>query len=330
MQRNTGGRWAALAAACCALLAMAAVAQDTLRLPMPWSGGLRVAYHSETVQETRRAGGSQRLRTSEALQLEIAEHGPAGTLQVWRTLDPSVEASGDADTLAQDRALVTALATRFAGMPFEAELNAKGEFQGLRNWEALGAAMREVMLPALVANARKRPGTASLSEAELRARYQPVLERLSGREATNASLGRQARIYNYFVGAALRPGQARNYEDSTPSPWSADVIPTRGRFELGAVDAATATIRWTQDIDAAKALPIVLRNLEAVGAPAKAPPPGALPPGVRIADRAKVVMDRRSGLPILLEHRREVEFNGASTVSQWTLRRVSAKAVPGR
>lgn len=330
MRRRTRGRWTGLAALAGVLLVAAVAAQDTLRLPMPWREGLRVAYHSETVQEKRRAGGSQRLRTSEALQLEITEHNETGTLQVWRTLDPSVEASGDSGTLAQDRALVAALATRFAGMPFEAELNAKGEFQGLRNWEALGAAMREVMLPALVASARKRPETAALPEAELRARYQPVLERLSGRDATNASLGRQALIYNYFVGAALRPGETRNYEDSTPSPWSADLIPTRGRFELGAVDAATATIRWTQDIDAAKALPIVLRNLEAVGAPAAAPAPGALPPGVRIADRAKVVMDRRSGLPILLEHRREVEFGGATTVSQWTLRRVSAKAVPAR
>lgn len=330
MRRSTTRRWRLLAFLSVVLPAVVALAQDTLRLPMPWSEDLRVAYHSETVQEKRRAGASQRLRTSESLQLEIAEHGPTGTLQVWRTLDPTVEASGDAPGLAQDRALVSALATRFAGMPFEVELDAKGEFLGLRNWDALGAAMREVMLPALVAGARKRPETASLSDAQLRARYAPVLERLSGRDAINAGLGRQAQVYNYFIGAALRPGQTRNYEDSTPSPWSADLIPTRGRFELGAVDAATATIRWTQDIDAAKALPIVLRNLEAVGAPAPAASRGAMPPGVRIADRAKVVIDRRSGLPILLEHRREVEFNGATTVSQWTLRRVSAKAVPGR
>ncbi len=315
-----------------ALLLVAGTASATgqIKLPLPWTQGVQVAYRSDATQDKTRAGTHQQLRTREVLRIEVlrievAEAGDDGIVQVWHNIDPVVEGSGDAPTLAREQAVATALAKRMGAIPYEVQLNAKGEYQGLRNWEVLATAMREVLLPVLVDQARGRPELAGLDDAALRAKFEPVLARLSGRDATNASLGREAAIFNYFTGAGMTPGQARHYEDTVPSPWSADLIPTRGTFEISNVDekAGTVSIRWEQDIDPAKAREIVRKNLEAAtGKPLPADDGLSLPAGVRLSDRATVVLDRATGLPLSLDHRRDVEFGGGSTSSHWTLERI--------
>ncbi len=311
------------------LAAGTASATELIKLPLPWTEGVQVAYRSEATQDKTRAGTHQQLRTREVLRIEVAEAGDDGIVQVWHNVDPVVEGSGDAPTLAREQAVATALAKRMGAIPYEVQLNAKGEYQGLRNWEVLATAMREVLLPVLVEQARGRPDLAGLDDAALRAKFEPVLARLSGREATNASLGREAAIFNYFTGAGMTPGQARHYEDTVPSPWSADLIPTRGSFEISGVDdkAGTVSIRWEQDIDPAKARDIVRKNLEAAtGKPLPADDGVSLPAGVRLSDRALVVLDRATGLPLSLDHRRDVEFGGGSTSSHWTLERIQEAA----
>jgi hypothetical protein len=281
------------------------------------------------VAEKTRGATHQALRTREVLRIEVTEAGDDGILQVWRNVEPVVEGSGNAPNLPRELATAQALAREVGGIPYEVQLNAKGEFQGLRNWEALATAMRGVLLPALVEQARARPEAAKLDDAALRARIEPVLVRNSGRNATNASLGREAAIFNYFTGAGMTPGQKREYDDNVASPWSSDLIPTHGSFEIAAVDekAGTVSIRWTQDMDQDKARDIVIRNLEA--ATGKAIPPearGAMPAGVKLSDRALVVLDRATGLPVSLDHVREVEFGGGSSRNHWTLERIPEQA----
>ncbi len=319
-----------LAALLCPI-ALGAQAAAPIKLPLPWTKGAQVAYRSEAVSEKSRAGTHQELRTTETLRIEVTEAGDDGIVQVWHNDDPVVEGSGDAPNLARELATAQALAKNVGAIPYEVQLNARGEFQGLRNWEALSTAMRAVLLPALVAQAHERPETATIDEATLRARIEPVLVRNSGRNATNASLGREAAIFNYFTGAGMTPGETRDYDDNVASPWSGDLIPTHGSFEIAAVDkqAGTVSIRWTQDMDPEKAREVVIRNVEA--ATGKPIPPEArdkLPAGVKLSDRALVVLDLATGLPLSLDHVREVEFGGGSSRNHWTLSRISEPAVP--
>ena len=51
--------------------------------------------------------------------------------------------------------------------------------------------------------------------------------------------------------------------------------------------------------------------------------PAGLPPGLVLADHATVVLDRRSGLPLSLVHRREVALAGATTINTWTLTKLA-------
>jgi hypothetical protein len=305
-----------------------------IRLPLPWTKGMQVSYRSEAVAEKSRGGTHQELRTREVLRIEVTQAGDDGIVQVWHNLDPVVEGSGDAPNLPRELAAAQALSKTVGAIAYEVQLNAKGEFQGLRNWEELATAMRGVLLPALVEQARARPELAKLDDASLRARIEPVLVRNSGRNATNASLGREAAIFNYFTGAGMTPGQRREYDDNVASPWSGDLIPTHGSFEIAAVDdkAGTVSIRWTQDMDAEKAREVVIRNVEAAtGKPIPPEARGVLPRGVRLSDRALVVLDRASGLPLSLDHVREVEFGGGSSRNHWTLERIPEQtdAAPG-
>jgi hypothetical protein len=295
---------------------------DAVTLPMPWKEGVHAAYASVATQDKLRNGKHVVLTTRETLAVSVLEVNPGGVLLRWENQSPAIEASGDGPTLASEKAVVEALATRLGAIPYQVEVNTKGEFTGLRNWQALSGAMREVMLPVLVAQAKARPELAGQDDAALRARFAPLLEKMSGEAATNASLGREAAIFNFFVGASMRRGEPREYEDRVPSPWSADMLPTRGKFELVAVDDATntATIHWTQSIDPVRGRDVVLKSITAAGGK---PPAGnataGLPDDVRVDDEATMVLDRTTGLPVRLKHTREVAFGGARTRNTWTL-----------
>jgi hypothetical protein len=70
----------------------------------------------------------------------------------------------------------------------------------------------------------------------------------------------------------------------------------------------------------------VLKSIETLaGKPAPAEAREALLAGARVDDVATVVVDRASGLPLRLEHQRDVGFGGASTRNRWTLERLPAE-----
>jgi hypothetical protein len=307
-------------------LLLAAVAQASVSLPLPWKQGMEVAYRSSSVQERTRAGKHERIVTREDIRLKISEAGDQGFLQVWSSPSPRIEVSGDADSLAADRRMAQQVAERFAGLPLQAQLDASGAYAGLRNWQQLGQALREVMLPILLQQAKARPELAKADEAKLRALLQPALQRLTTQAAIDSTLGKQVAILNFFTAPSLPSTKPVHYQDSLASPWSADILPSRGSFELVGVDdkAGTVTISWQQAIDPVAGAAAAWKMVAAISG--KPLPKGAragLPPGLVLADHATVVLDRRSGLPLSLVHRREVALAGNKTINTWTLDKVA-------
>ena len=302
------------------MLGLASQAAASVTLPLPWKLGLRANYLGRSVQEDVRGGKTRRTETRETDVLRITEAGPKGFVQVWRTSDSQVKVSGNAEGLEKDKALALALAKRFERLPMEAELDAQGNFTRLRNWQVLGAAMREVLLPVLLEQNRAKARDAGIDEATLRARLAPALERLTSENALSSTLGRQAAVFNFFTGASLTRGKPMAYTDVVPSPWTADVIPTRGTFELGEVNANTLTIRWNQSIDPVKGAEVMQRIVRELVGPDL--PKGAPPPELKLSDTATVVMERRSGLPLRIEQVRRIQAGGSVKTTTWTLEKL--------
>ena len=309
-----------------AALVSPSLALASITLPLPWKLGDAHRYQSVTVQDKTRGGKTQRIETREVDKVTIAEAGPKGFLQVWHAESSKVTLTGDADDLAADQQLMSQLEARFRDLSLEAELEPDGAYLRLRNWQALGAAMREVMLPAMVKQAKARPDLAKTDEAALREKFVPVLERMTNEQAISNSLGKNIAIYNFFTAASLKAGEPTVYEDYLPSPWSADLIPTKGSFRLVGTDerAGTATILWKQEIDPVKGAPIMWKIVETLmGQPMPGKVADALPKGFVLTDEATVVVDRKSGLPLKLSHQRRVEAGSASNTNTWTLDKLS-------
>lgn len=302
------------------LLGIAAQATASVTLPLPWKLGLRANYLGRSIQEDQRGGKTRRTETRETDVLRITEAGPKGYLQVWRISDTKVEVSGDASGLEKDKALMLNLAKRFERLPMEAELDAQGNFTRLRNSRELGAAMREVMLPVLLEQNRAKSQAAGVDEATLRRRLEPILDRLTSDQAVSSTLGRQAAVFNFFTGASLTRGKPMSYTDVVPSPWSADVLPTQGTFELVDLNANTVTIRWKQGIDPVKGAEPMQRIVrELVG---KDLPKGQALPELSLSDTATVVMERRSGLPLRIEQVRRIQAGGSVKTTTWKLEKL--------
>jgi len=313
------------AAGCLLLLLAAGCAQATVSLPVPWKQGMQLRYRSQSSNEKVKGKLHTRIQTQDIAELSILEAGPEGFVQQWRSLAPEVAVTGDGDQVAFERKVAQALVKRFRTLPMQAQLDAKGAYRGLRNWQELGAAMREVMLPALVEQSAARKDLAGTKKEELHAMIAPALERLTTQAAVDASLGRQVAIFNYFTAASIPRGKAVTYEDSLPSPWSSDVIPSRGSFELIGEDAkaGTVTIRWKQGIDPVKGRDAVWKIVGALGI-RRSDGAGSdgMPKGLVLRDEATVVLAKASGLPLRLEHKREVGLGSASSSNHWIFENV--------
>ena len=314
---------------CLGLLLCAQAAQASISLPVPWKEGMVLRYRSSSSNEKATGQLHTRVQTQDVTELSILAAGPAGFVQQWKSLSPEVAVTGDGDQVVTERKVAKALVARFRTLPLHANLDAQGSYRGLLNWEELGAAMREVMLPALLEQGAARKDLAGTSREQLASRVAPALDRLTTQAAIDASLGRQVAIFNYFTAANLPRGKKLTYEDSLPSPWSTDVIPSKGSFELVAEDTkdGTVTIRWQQGIDPVKGRDAVWKMAALLGIERTGANTGGdgLPKGLLLKDEATVVLARSTGLPLKLEHRREVAFGRSTSSNRWTFEQVLAQ-----
>jgi hypothetical protein len=316
----------ALLSLCLAPIALAAPA-----IPLPWSAGTKLEYRSTTVDE-KVANGVRRVATTRALTtVEITQAGETGFVQSWRDTGGTVELEGDGPDLAAEQAVATAMLRRFEGVALEADLDAQGLFTGVRNWRALGALMREALLPALRTQAKARAAQmqVAVTDAEVDARLAPVLQRMTTQSVLDASLGKQASIYNLFTAPAITAGKPVRYEDELQSPVSSHRIPAIGQFELIRTDAAadTVTLRWTQSIDPVKGLEATWKMVEALTGAALPADRSQLPTGLVLRDEATVTVHRGSGVPRHLVHQRRLELGGQVKTTTWTL---AQRTTPGQ
>jgi hypothetical protein len=312
----------------CLLLCLALVpaAQATITLPVPWQQGMQLRYRSTSTTDKVRGQLNTRVQVQDITELRIVEAGPQGFVQAWHSRKPEVATTGDGSQVMAERRMVQAMLKRFENLPLEAKLDAEGNYTGLRNWEQLGTAMREVMLPVLVEQALARKELKGADPAEVRAGLEPVLAKMTTQQALDSALGRQVALYNYFIAPSLERGKPVTYNEEIASPWSADAIPSQGSFELSAVDeaAGTVTIKWRQGIDPKRGLEWAWKMVESLTGvkPGSVVDSRKLPKGMELSDEATVVIARATGIPQRIEHRRRVALGGASTDQSWVFERL--------
>ena len=314
--------------AACLLLSFVlapAFAQDKISLPLPWKQGMTLRYHSTSVTDkTRKIQAGQvhtRIQIQDVTELKILEATQQGYVQSWRSLKPEVATIGDNDQVSAERKMANALVKRFENLPLEAKLDAHGNYVGLRNWQALGDAMREVMLPVMLEQASARKELKQVDPAELRKRLEPALARMTSQDALNAALGRQVAIYNYFIAPSLAPHKIVTYTDNIPSPWSADIIPSNGSFEMTQVDdaAGTVTVHWRQGIDQVRGKDVAWKMVESItGMKPEDLDPNKMPRGLELQDEATVVIERATGIPRRIQHKRHLALGGVASDTTWT------------
>jgi hypothetical protein len=302
--------------ALCAPIAHAAVA-----IPLPWQVGLKLEYDSTTVSE-KVTRDVRRVATTRAVStIEILAADDTGYVQSWRDRKARIVVEGNGPELAQEQRTSQQMLDRFADLSLEARLDDQGLYTGLRNWEVLAARMREVIAPVLLAQARAKPQLASVPEAELWPKLTPVLAQMTTQPVIDASLGRNASIYNLFTSPVIEAGKPVRYEDALQSPLSDHRIPAIGMFELIATDeqADTITIRWTQAIDPVKGRDAAWAMVEAItGAPLPAERT-SLPTQLTLRDEATVVLHRGTGVIQRLQHERLLELGEQKRRTTWTM-----------
>jgi len=312
--------------AACLLLCFAFVplAQATITLPVPWKPGMQLRYRSTSATDKVRGQLHTRVQIQDITELRLEAFGE-GFVQVWHSRKPEVATTGDGDQVTYERRMVQAMLKRFENLPLEADIDAEGNYAGLHNWEALGAATREVMLPLMIEQAASRKELKGTDPAKLRARLEPALATMTTQNAINNALGRQVAIYNFFVAPSLERGKPKIYTDEIASPFSADVIPSRGSFELSAVDeqAGTVTIHWKQGIDPVRGREWAWKTVETLtGVKPDQLHAKTLPTAMELSDEATVVIDRATGIPRRIEHHRHVALGNNRSDQVWTLERM--------
>jgi hypothetical protein len=302
-----------------------ALAADKITLPVPWKQDLQLRYRSTSLTEKTRGQLHTRVQIRDISELRIVEANAQGFVQSWRSVHPEVAVTGDGGHATDEKRMAQKLVDRFRSLPLEARLDAGGSYVGLRNWEELGAAMREVMLPVMVEQASQRKELRGVPPAELRKRLEPALANMTTQAAMDSALGRQVAIYNYFTAPSLEPHKPVMYTEEIASPWSADVIPSKGSVEMVAVDdkAGTVTLRWRQGIDPARGLQVAWKMMESISGVK----PGdfdtkKMPKGLELQDEATVLLDRATGVPLRIEHKRHVALGTSITDTRWTLEKL--------
>jgi hypothetical protein len=303
------------------LTSTAAVAQAPSSIPLPWKVGTKLAYHSTLVNESTDKGVTLTGTERSDITIEVTQASDEGFVQVWREANTDFATTDTAPGVAADLETKKKLAAAMSDLGVEVELDSAGRFQRVRNWQALGERMRDVMRPMLRAQARSRPGAANLTDDDIDDRLELFLRFATGESSINGTLGKHPKQYNLFTAPAAAPGKPVRYEGAIESGVPGYRMPTVGMLELIATDEAadTVTLRWTEAVDTAREPAMVLEVAESMLGLAPSADRAAALKDLEMRDQADVVINRSTGVPMHLVRVRTLRLADRSERMTWTL-----------
>jgi hypothetical protein len=181
----------------------------------------------------------------------------------------------------------------------EVVIDADANVRGVRNWEAVRAAMK----------AQVEGMTKSMPAAQRQEARAVVADMLSDPARGQHLVLREIPLLLAPIGRDFRRDEPQEFETKLPNPFGGEPFPAKGKYTLTEFDPATsrAEVDFQQAVDperATAAMEKVAKDL-ADGAKPKAPGGEKMPPLV-MTDRATFVVDASKGWPLEMRHQRRV------------------------
>ena len=295
----------------------------------PWREGVTLRYATEDAETSIGAAGTERSRTTSIETIRIAEARDDGFVQAWSFADSRYEQLEGGEG---QEALMQQLIDSMPDLTIEVDLDATGNFVGLRNLDELVARLRPVlgttfgrMFDAGVESAGGWPegDEAAAARAGGREFVDGMIDRMTRPEVLGALVSRDAIAYNDAFGAELEAGVPFETDVDIDSPLGGGSVPARVTLLMrpGVPGSDEATLEWTTRMDREQAAAMALAAVEQMY-------------GVDVsdADRAKVVADmsivdtgfarfrRSTGVPLMMETVRTVVAAGERRVERRRMR----------
>ncbi|KGQ17928.1 hypothetical protein LF41_1782 [Lysobacter dokdonensis DS-58] len=315
----------------CALPVLSSSAADDAAKPaqsvkwvLPWKDGTSLTYAASesTTDETK--GVRKRSRSSSTTVVRITESSADGFVQTWTGSGYTFEVlEGDKSEEAQMKALAAAL----DDLPVSVQLNADGNFTGVRNMDVLmprfRAAMRPIFDGMIEAGVKKIADekTRATKRAEAQAAMDKAMETMLSPAMMEALLARNISWYNGFVGIDLEPEQAYELETDLPSPLGGPNIPAKLTFSLSVSedDAEDLFVSYHQAVDSEKARAALRANANHI-VDGKIPESELAKIEMTVKDEGFFVVHRPTGLVEMFEATRTTTVNGKDKVERSRMR----------
>lgn len=293
---------------------------------VPWRDGMALRYATEDYDVDIGAGGRESTRTSGIDVVRITEARADGYLQVWSFEDARYDViEGDREGAAAMQGMLESL----SDMVLEVELDAAGNYAGIRNLDAVAARMRPVMKQMILAGVDAGKTAAdgdAAGNVEARAAgmalVDGMVERFTAPEVLAPVLSEDAVRYNDLVGAELEDGREYEVDIELPNPVTGGVLPAR--TSIGAYVRASEPddvfIEWTtrpDPVKAAEAAALAAGKLfeEEVAAAVR-----EQVQALSIIDSGFVLFRRSTGVLELLEATRTTRADGVLKVERRRMR----------
>jgi hypothetical protein len=303
----TGRVRRAFVAAGFAVLASGAVAQGISVEPgQQWKVNDEVRYERLT---TRTAASSTTARTP--ITVRVVEVRPDGYVVSWRygrtELAPPVSETTEP---------IEGLKALMENTELMIELNSRGAFGSLRNWEQVRdtalAIVEQLPMPANMPEVARK----ELSSARSRL--------FSTKEGVESVLLSEVQLFFLFYGRRLDSGQERKY-DQVPNPMGGAPLPATAMYKLESADTNTATLRYELELDREKAGKALADSFVALAARAGKPMQpaevDAIVSSLNINDIAVLVFDLATRWPVSLTYGRRMKMQGRSRLDRVEYRR---------
>lgn len=308
---------------------------ETIRWPVPWKAGLRLAYEFESLDTEVGKDKREKIRVTDNTVVSIASESEQGFVQEWKSNGGSYEViEGDATKAEMMRAFMKAL----SNLALQVDLGKDGNYERIRNLDTVAArfrsAMTEMMLPAVEAEVRKGLGekaneadvAAALEKARKRA--DDMLSRMSSPAVVEHMAAQLIKNYNGFVGVELENGASYTLDTELPNPLGGKSFPAKLEFGLYSSedDPQDIYLEWTMKIDPERGLDALWDTVEALsGEKMDKKARKKLPKDLSIDDEGFLLFHRTSGVIEMYSNERRIVLGDLHKVERERLRLVDGE-----
>ncbi|MCA9196716.1 MAG: hypothetical protein KDA87_04230 [Planctomycetales bacterium] len=265
-----------------------------VQLPVVWKVGDKVNYK---VLKTREQTGRQFSPdpSSTPLEIEVLESREDGYLLGWTY--GKVELPKGLKDVANPE--VEQLGELFRGFQFRLQLAHPPAIVGVENWQELQGKIRKVM--------KTMSDLRGENDAEAAAVTGQIMTMFDTKEKVTALATRDAQMFFFAVGGNYS-AETYEYEDVLPNPFGGEPFPCKGQLRLKSLDEQQAVISWSQACEPEATLKIIKKIVTDMATRLNKPIKDVEQQigNFAVTDEGEFRIDRNTGWPIEIKHKRSV------------------------